>query len=123
MPSRERVAELIRYVAEQRFMDALVEFYYPDVRMQENNDPPREGIASCLAAEAAFLETVAQWHQTKAESFVVDGDRVAIHWIFDRTPRDGMRGTRDEIAYQLWHGDRIISERFYYDPTSPSKEA
>jgi len=121
MPSRERVAELIRYVGDQRFMDALVEFYYPDATMQENNAPPRKGIVACLAFEEAFLETVAQWHETKAASFLIDGDRVAIHWVFDRTAKDGTRATRDEIAYQLWHDERIISERFYYDPSPAAK--
>ncbi|BDI30774.1 polyketide cyclase [Capsulimonas corticalis] len=116
MPSRERVTELIRYVGEQRFVEALKEFYHEDAVLQENNAPPRVGLAATLAFEAAFLETVAEWRESRAESFVVDGDRVAIHWVFDRTSKTGERGSREEIAYQQWDGDHIIHERFFYDP-------
>jgi hypothetical protein len=36
--------------------------------------------------------------------------------VFDIVRPDGRTFTLDELAYQLWHGDRIAQERFYYDP-------
>jgi ketosteroid isomerase-like protein len=47
---------------------------------------------------------------------LVDGDRVAIHWRFAMTPRDGEARAFEEVALQTWRGERIVEERFFYDP-------
>ena len=47
---------------------------------------------------------------------VVEGDRVAIHWIFEFTDHSGKTRRIDEVALQEWRGDRIFRERFFYDP-------
>jgi hypothetical protein len=39
-----------------------------------------------------------------------------INWIFDFVDHAGRAFTLDELAFQLWREDRIIAERFYYDP-------
>ena len=44
-------------------------------------------------------------------------DRVIVRWVFDIVEADGRKYVLDELAYQTWCGDRIASERFYYDPT------
>lgn len=49
-------------------------------------------------------------------SFLVDGDRVVINWIFEITTPEGRTFRLDELAHQRWQGDRVIEERFYYDP-------
>ena len=46
-----------------------------------------------------------------------EGDRVAIHWNFELTDKDGKTRRFDEVALQEWRGDRIFRERFFYDPT------
>ncbi len=53
-----------------------------------------------------------------ATAFLVDGDQVVIHWRFDMTGHDGVTRRLDELALQQWRGDRIASERFFYDPAS-----
>ena len=52
-------------------------------------------------------------------SSVVEGDRVAIHWIFELTDQSGKVHRIDEVALQEWRGDRIFRERFFYDPSTP----
>jgi ketosteroid isomerase-like protein len=52
-------------------------------------------------------------------SSVVEGDRVAIHWIFELTDKSGKVLRVDEVALQEWRGDRISRERFFYDPSRP----
>ena len=39
-------------------------------------------------------------------------------WIFDYTGTDGVRYRFDQLAHQTWQGDRIIAERFFYDPAA-----
>lgn len=51
------------------------------------------------------------------EACLIDGDRVVIHWIFDFVGHDGAGFTLDELAFQRWQGDKIVEERFYYDPS------
>ncbi len=50
------------------------------------------------------------------EAVLVDGDRVAIRWIFQFDWLDGTRTRMEEIARQRWEGDRIAEEIFFYDP-------
>jgi ADP-dependent phosphofructokinase/glucokinase len=60
----------------------------------------------------AAMETVV----THPPDFVaIDGDRVAIHWVFEFRRKDGKVRVVDEIAMQRWEGDFIASERFFYD--------
>ena len=58
-----------------------------------------------------------------AKAVPIDGDRVVIHWILDFTGRDGKRSRFDQLALQLWRGDRIAEERFVYDPRTLASAA
>lgn len=116
MPSRERVAALIALVEQGLFVDAINEFYTEDASMQENLQPPRQGRALLVAGEQKVLAAFRQVRTHPVDWFVVDGDRVVIHWIFEFIAHDGRRFLQDELALQRWRGDRIVEERFYYDP-------
>jgi len=99
-----------------KFLEAIQEFYAEEATMQENNDPPRVGIAALLEREKQFLNSIREIRLHKVDSFLVDGDRAAINWIFETTDREGKKRRLDEVAYQLWRDGKIIRERFYYDP-------
>lgn len=115
MPSRARVDKLIAYVQRGAILDALREFYADDVVMQENANPPTVGLAVNLERERAFVASIAQVHECRAPSVVIDGDRVVIHWIFEYTGTDGARYRFDQLSHQTWRADRIVAERFFYD--------
>ena len=83
--------------------------------MQENNAPPRVGLPALLENERRFLASI-KGIETKVDSFVVDGNRAAINWIFEITNLKGQKATLNEIAYQLWQDGKIMREKFYYDP-------
>jgi ketosteroid isomerase-like protein len=55
----------------------------------------------------------------RAESFLVDGNRSAINWVYEFIDHEGRSYLRDEIAYQVWQDGKIIQERFFYDPAGP----
>jgi hypothetical protein len=46
----------------------------------------------------------------------VNGDTVAIRWIFCFEWLDGSSTEMEEIASQTWIGEQIASEQFFYDP-------
>ena len=72
-----------------------------------------------VAHERAVLERVKSVTSTCVAS-VVEGDRVAINWVFEFIYHSGKTGRFDEVALQEWRGDRISRERFFYDPGKPA---
>ena len=116
MSVQENVKRLIAMVEEGKFLEAIQQFYADDATMQENNDPPRVGLPALLEREQQFLNTIQAMRVHRAVSFLANGDRAAINWIFETTDGQGKRRRLDEVAYQLWRDDKIVQERFYYDP-------
>ena len=115
MPTRERVAAFIAMVEADRFVDAIEGFYTEDASMQDNDASPRLGRAALVAAEQTTLAAISI-HTRPVATWLVDGDRVVIRWVFDVTFADGRQGVMDELALQEWQGDRIVREQFFYDP-------
>ena len=119
MPSvREHLEELIRLAEQGRFLEAIEQFYAEAATMQENSNPPRVGLPALLENERKVLARAKEVRVKRAHSFLVDGDRAAIHWEFEFIDFEGRSRRVDEIAYQLWRDGKIIRERFFYDPAS-----
>jgi ketosteroid isomerase-like protein len=118
MPSRERVQEFVDAVTSGRFLESIDEFYWEDATAQENLQPPRRGRLALIANEEKALRGVRRMFAHPQPTLLVDGDHVVIHWRFDMTGHDGVTRRLDELSLQRWRGDRIASERFFYDPGS-----
>ncbi|HEV2677033.1 MAG TPA: nuclear transport factor 2 family protein [Aliidongia sp.] len=114
MPTRERAQALVAMVQANQFVEAIEEFYAEDASMQENQAPKRVGRAALVAHEQAMLAVTRI--NTLAGTCLVDGDRSVVQWRFEITDPAGRRFELDELAYQRWQGDRIVEERFYFDP-------
>jgi ketosteroid isomerase-like protein len=84
--------------------------------MQENSQAPRRGRARLVEHERGVLAAFAKVRTLPVDRFLVDGDHVVIHWVFEFTRLDGKVLRFDELALQRWRGDRITEERFFYDP-------
>ena len=39
-----------------------------------------------------------------------------IRWLFEFESLEGVKTRMDELAYQRWEGDRVLVEKFFYDP-------
>ena len=117
MPSRERVQAFVDAVAAKDFVQSIRDFYAEDATAQENLTPPRVGREALIVHETKTLASMGKVspHLT---TLLVDGDRVVIGWRFDMTGHDGVTRRLDELSLQTWRGDRIASERFFYDPAS-----
>ena len=55
MSIKENVQTLIALAEEGKFMEAIQQFYAEDATMQENNAPPRVGLAALLENERSLL--------------------------------------------------------------------
>ena len=116
MPTRERLQAFVNMVEANRFVEAIREFYTDDASMQENLGAVRAGRDALVAGEEAVLKSVKQITTRPGTMFVADGERVVVNWVFDIVAADGRAYALDELAWQVWRGDRIARERFYYDP-------
>ena len=118
MPSRERLDQFIAAVEAGDHAGAIERYYTEGSSMQENASPPRVGRDLLVAHERGVLARMTHVY-SKAMASVVEGDHVAIHWIFELTDKSGKVYRIDEVSLQEWRGDRIFRERFFYDPSKP----
>jgi ketosteroid isomerase-like protein len=118
MPTRERVAALIKRVEDGRYVEALQEFYADDATMQENANPPRAGLKNLVEHERGVMAAFKEIRTLPVKTWLVDGDNVVINWVFEFTRPNGTQFRMDELALQRWRGERVAEERFYYDPSA-----
>jgi hypothetical protein len=116
MPSPEVLQRLIARVEANAHVEAIEEFYAPHVSMQENEQSPRTGRDTLVANEKKVLSRARSVTSKCLRPVFVNGDHVVIRWVFQFEFHDGARTRLDELAYQRWDGDRIVEEKFFYDP-------
>ena len=117
MPSRERVQAFVDAVVAGDFVQSIRDFYAEDATAQENLNPPRVGREALIAYEQKTLDSMGSV-KAHCTTLLVDGERVVIGWRFDMTSHEGVTRRLDELSLQTWRGDRIQTERFFYDPAS-----
>lgn len=115
MPTEARVRAFIAQVETLDPLGAIRDFYHDDATMQENHGDKRVGMVALLAGEEAALKRMGGPPATTCVRYAITGDTVFINWRFEMGPAEPKR-ILDEVAMQIWDGDRIKSERFYYDP-------
>ncbi len=116
MPSLQRVRDFISRVEARDYIGALVEFYHEDATAQENFGEPRRGRDALIAHEIDITDRFGSVPVRKVERFAINDDAVFINWVFELKGKDGAVRILDEVTMQTWREDRIVSERFYYDP-------
>ncbi len=116
MPSRPRVEAFVGLVEAARYVEALEQFYHPGATMQDNQQPPRQGLERLIADERATMARFVAMKTDPVTDLLIDGDKVMIRWKFTFTPAEGPPMIMEELALQRWDGDRIAEERFFYDP-------
>jgi len=117
MPSRQTVEDFIALVETNRHDEAIERFYTEDASMQENlTEPPRQGRDRLVAHERAVLARAKSVASECVRPVLIDGDTVVVHWVFHFEFKDGSKRRIEELAHQIWKGEKIWRERFYYDP-------
>jgi ketosteroid isomerase-like protein len=123
MPDRARVEALIAMVEAGRYVEAIEAFYAEEATMQENQKPPRGPRAKLVEGERKMLAAHAAAKTLPGSTYLLEGDRVMINWTFVFTRKDGTSFRMEELALQRWQGDRIVEERFFYDPAQLTSSA
>jgi hypothetical protein len=72
---QRRLNDLFGYIHQGKIIDAVMEFYDKDVKMQENGNPPTVGQAANIEREKQFLSGVKEWKGFNVTASAV-GDNV-----------------------------------------------
>ena len=126
MPSTETLERFIARVERNAHAEAIEEFYTADATMRENQGPPRTGGREVhVANERKVLARAKSVTSRCVRPVMVNGDHVAIRWIFRFEWLDGSVTEMEEVAWQRWEGERMAEETFFYDPAqrTPRKPA
>lgn len=116
MPARQTLDAFIARVLSGDHAGAIEDFYAEDASMQENLDPPRVGRDKLVAGERATLARFAEVRTELIGPPMHEGDVVMINWAFEFVDANGKVARMEEIARQQWRGEKILCERFFYDP-------
>lgn len=116
MPSRDIVEAFAQRLEAGDFIGAIEQFCTSDAATWENDASPTIGRDKLVAKERAVLAASREVKARRIGPSLIEGDHVATRWNFSFTSAEGVVRTLDEIAWQTWRGDRLIEERFYYDP-------
>jgi hypothetical protein len=116
MPSLATLENFIALVESNAHVEAIEEFYAENATMQENNSPRRVGRANLMANEAKVMARAKRVQSKCVRPVFTNGDYVVIRWIFDFDWLDDTHTHIEELAYQRWDGEKIVEEKFFYDP-------
>lgn len=122
MPSRETIERFIQRIEANAHDVAAAEFHHPDVVLRENQEPPRLGRDQQVAREQAILAKASAVRSTCVRPALIDGDFVAIRWIFEFDWPDGSFTRMEEVAWQRWQGEQLVEETFFYDPAQRARQ-
>ncbi len=113
MSIRDDVQAVIDGILKGDILGTFDRYYADGVVMSENGVDERVGKPACRAYEEAFVNGV-EFHGAEVGAVLVDGDRAAIEWSFDLTPKGGDRVTQNQVAVQTWKDGQVVREVFYH---------
>ncbi len=113
--SNVRIDELIHYIQNGRILDAMSEFYAPDVRMQENGNAPTVGLAANIEREKQFLAGVKEWKSFDVLSKAATNDVSFVENRLEFVATSGTLVRMQQVSVARWRDGKIVDERFYYD--------
>lgn len=113
MSIRDDVQAVIDGIRKGEILETFDRWYADDVVMSENGEDERVGKMPNRAYEEAFVKGVT-FHGASVGEVLVDGDRSAVEWTFDLTPKGGSRVQQRQVALQVWRDGRIVRETFYH---------
>jgi ketosteroid isomerase-like protein len=113
MSTRENVQAVIDGIQKGEILETFDAYYADDVVMSENGADERAGKEANRAYEQAFVDGVT-FHGAEVGEVLVDGDRAAVEWTFDLTPKGGERVQQRQVAVQVWRDGQVVRETFYH---------
>ncbi len=122
-PAEALARKIVRYANQPDRLD-LTEIYAEACVSREPPGPPGSGIAGRREKTAGW-ESIVQSQNWTAKNTFVKGNRICIEWHCDLKLQDGRELELEEVALHEVRGGKIVSERYFYDPSvlAPPAEA
>ncbi len=114
-PAEALARKIVRYANQPDRLD-LTEIYAEACVSREPQGPPVSGLAGLREKNAGWESIVHSQNWTAVNTFV-KGNRICIEWHCDLKLQDGRELELEEIALHEVRGGKIVSERYYYDPS------
>ncbi len=114
----EKAKDIMDKVLSGRILQAFEEYYHEDVVMIEGSGDVRKGKDVSRKSIKRFMARLEAWNDGKVIAITSDEEKgitMIESWI-DVTFHGGMHIKMEQVARQKWLGDKIIEERFYYNP-------
>lgn len=112
---QERLTDLFDYIRQGKIIEAMNEFYDKDTVMQDNANPPTQGLAANIEREKQFLSGVKEWKAFNISASGV-GDNVTFYECsLDFIATSGQPVHMEQVSVAKWKNGKIVHERFYYD--------
>lgn len=112
---QDRLDDLLGHIRDGRILEAMREFYAPDVTMEEPAYGATVGLDANVTREEAFVDSVAAWKRFDVVATAVGPNTTMYESIMDWTTTDGRDVHVEQVAVATWKDGRIVRERFYYD--------
>lgn len=112
---KANVDQLNQMILEGKILDAFYKFYAPEIVMQDNNYPVREGKEVNRKYEEAFVNGLTEFRGARVLNTLISDGMAVVEWWFDYTHKDyGVRNYK-QLAVQRWKNGQIVEEKFYYN--------
>lgn len=111
--------KLVELVNANKNHEAMETLYHPNIVSVEAGAPPGQspevkGLGACLEKGKQFQQRM-EVHAGTAEGPYPNGNRFAVFFDYDVTPRaGGPRFHMKEVALYTVEGDKIVREEFFY---------
>jgi len=118
MKNKGLVSEMYQMIGNGNAMEAFEKYYDEDVVMIEATGSVRKGKDKNREFEKQFFSMIKELHGGGPVAITSDeenGITMVETWI-DVTFKDGNRVKMEQVARQKWVGNKIVEERFYYNP-------
>ncbi|NRB46992.1 MAG: nuclear transport factor 2 family protein [Saprospiraceae bacterium] len=116
MPTLSTIESFIQAVEERPHDQVIQDFYTEDASIQENQKAPRVGKQLLLEYEKAALQRADKVESKCIRPFFVEENQVVIRWQFKFYWKNQTISEIEEVAHQVWEGEKIKVEQFFYDP-------
>ncbi|MET0243929.1 MAG: nuclear transport factor 2 family protein [Flavitalea sp.] len=114
MPAiNEVVMQFNELIHQQKFLEAIDQFYHPDVISGDNSNPPIIGTEKLKASVQHFIEN-ATIHKIEIVSLLIEKDLSVTNWFYAFDHKDLGSAEHHQFSMQRWKDNKIVQEQHFY---------
>lgn len=112
---QQRLNDLLDHIRQGKIIEAMNEFYHRDAVMQDNANPPTEGLAANIEREKQFMSGVKEWKGFEVKATETSDNVTLYESTLDFIAINGQPVRMEQVSVAKWRNGKIIQERFYYE--------